>query len=386
MKRSLVLYILRFFFIVPLLFSGCMDSSLPEPADLIEVLINDGLIGDDDPAGLGEAGIREATAADPTIEGDDDPGLIPDPGHLTLENGDIRVVIELSQGHVVGITDLAKGIDLLDPDADRSGITPFAVSLLEKFLEFGYRPKDYGPAENLILAGPPRVHLDEPPVPGKRRCRLGWLTTRGWTFEGIIEIPDSGAWVEFSGRAHAPGKMVYGFTYPILAGVVPLHDEGEEDRLAVPWESGIEVFDPIHAMRTLYSQGQAFFYRLHYPNGHQLMLPMIGYYSEPAGGGFLLHARDDRFTERFFSFALLDEGFEDGLPGFLFDARNWDVDGQAGSGLGRMVLPCGSRRLTTGTGPRPRGLTAGLPKGSPGRRSPSPRGARRRGAFSRRSR
>jgi hypothetical protein len=254
-----------------------------------------------------------------------------------LDNGDIRVVLEESTGHVLQITDLRKGIDLLRDDVDRGGFAPFAYRILTATpIDNRFMPVTHDPGE-IEIAYAPEIEISESDYAGGHRRNLRWLTKAGVVFEATIDIPAQGAWVEFSGGIIVADKMIYSIAYPWLYGAAHLSGDGSGDKLALPWESGVEIDNPIEAAKNLFDN-RFILYKLHYPNGHHMTLPMVGYYSSEAGGGFMMHSRDPEWTERLFSFCPEDEEQEDGMPTFSFWALNWDVDGAGDEGPGRMRL------------------------------------------------
>ncbi len=298
--------------------------------------------GDDDPStSSGQADDDDDSASDDDADDDTDHNFWPDDDDTesadlyVLDNGDIRVQIEENTGHILQITDLRKGIDLLRDDADRSAFAPFAYRLLlpipgsSRHLISTYEPDD------IQINPAAEITVGESAFEGGRRRDLRWTTTAGAVFEASIDIPAQGAWVDFTGGVAVDGKMIYSVAYPWLFGAARLSQDGAGDKLAMPWESGVEVDDPFETAQEQFD-GRYPFDKIHYPNGHHLTLPMLAYYGPDAEGGFVLYARDPAWTERYFSMNPADENQADGLPTFSFWARNWDVDGAGDEGPGQM--------------------------------------------------
>lgn len=258
---------------------------------------------------------------------------------VTIGNGAIEISIDPVTGHLVSVRDLRKSISLLDASANLLGLAPFSIQLLEPDGAGGYRPVDYGPREGLSLSANPNIRkLTKARYPGGTSVTIDWKDARGWTFTATIDLPATEGWAEFRFAARVPGAMVFSVTYPQFAGLATLSSGGEADRFAAPIESGVEIRNPLAALQRMRQAGDFFLGDLQYPSGHEAMLPLVAYYSQAAGGGFALYARDELWTERFFRFLHSRPATPNGVPTLAVTSMNWAIDGPRGNAPGELAL------------------------------------------------
>ncbi|MCC6160474.1 MAG: hypothetical protein IT350_20655 [Deltaproteobacteria bacterium] len=257
---------------------------------------------------------------------------------VTFANGAIEISIEPSSGHIVSVRDIRKSISLLDTSTNLLGLTPFSIQLLESDGDGGYKPVDYGPRKGLSLHANPEIKRQEKArYPGGTSVTIAWKEERGWTFTATIDMPAAEGWAEFRFSASVPGAMIFSATWPQFAGLAMLSAGGGGDRFAAPIESGVEIRNPLAALRRMHQAEDFFLGDLQYPSGHEAMLPLVAYYSQAAGGGFALYARDDLWTERFFRFMHTRPAAPNGVPTLAVTSMNWAVDGPRGNEPGEFT-------------------------------------------------
>ncbi|MCL4233445.1 MAG: hypothetical protein KJ042_02885, partial [Deltaproteobacteria bacterium] len=257
---------------------------------------------------------------------------------VTFGNGAIEVAIEPSSGHIVSIRDLKKSISLLDTSANLLGLTPFSIQLLEPDGAGGHKPVEYGPRKGLVLYANPEIKkLEKARYPGGTSVTIAWKEERGWTFVATIDMPPTEGWAEFRFSALVPGAMIYSATYPQFAGLATLSPGGEADRFAAPIESGVEIRNPLAALRRMHQAADFYLGDIQYPSGHEAMLPLVAYYSQAAGGGFALYARDELWTERFFRLVYSRPAVPNGIPTLTVTSMNWAIDGPRGNEPGEFT-------------------------------------------------
>jgi len=271
-----------------------------------------------------------------------------DPYYIT--NGEMAVTIDAELGHITSVHDLVADLELLRPGAQRANFYPFAFSILRKGLFGKYMKVDYGPVSHLSLTGPPQVSIEQSQYPEGQRRKISWITTDGYSIDAIIEMASTGRWVEFSAKIDAGNNMIYSLAYPFLFGLDHLSGDGTSDRLALPFESGMEIIDPVHNILELATELDTWFSAIRYPDGHQMMIQMMSYYSPDKDDGFVFYARDPNFTEKSFGFFPLDSAQENGLPTFWIEHLNWDVNGGGGAVKGILELDYPLRIESLGCG------------------------------------
>lgn len=229
-----------------------------------------------------------------------------------LDNDLMRVRIDIDTGHIIEITDLTKDVPVPLLDQTLAGDTvhyPFFIRNYDLTVCAPEYPPEISPCEN---------RLDD--------ClQVTWGCGEAMTLVARIELLDDRPAVRFySGAYDSETPNIYSIAYPILGALMPLSDTPENDTLAIPYEGGLLLSDPLNKIREDTLATQSILAQMQYPYAHSMMLQMISYQSKTVGG-FLIYTRDPYFTVK--KFQLYDNDPQGDLPEDFLAIQhfNWDV-------------------------------------------------------------
>ena len=243
-----------------------------------------------------------------------------------LTNGLIEVELHPDTGNVLRIDDLTKNppLPLLKGNEDDfEHFHPYVVSKYNPLFDSDKKAESICPP----LFPPTIVQCGNDPD----TCRkLTWKCSESSYFEATVRLVEGRPAVRFSAKVHLTSDDdILGISYPQLGALAPLSPVKEENTLAVPYEGGLLIHDPLGlAHKEAYANFQLL-YDLHYPYGHSMMIQMISYQAK-GKGGFLIYTPDPNFTQKLFH--IIDQTPISFTPTVLLSIEhgNWDVKDVAG--------------------------------------------------------
>ena len=249
-----------------------------------------------------------------------------------LSNGLIEVEFHRETGNVLRIDDLTKNppLSLLKGDEkDFKHFKPYDVIKYDPL--FGIDSKE----ESLCLPQypPAIVRCDSDPDD----CRkLTWKCSGDSYFEATAQLVAGRPAVQFSARVHLTSDVdVLSISYPQLGALSYLSPVPEDNTLAIPYEGGLLIHDPLELVHKESWADFQVLQNLQYPYGHSMMIQMISYQAKNKGG-FLIYAKDPNYTTKLFH--LIDQTPVSFSPTVLLSIEhgNWDVKDTEGNG--KMIL------------------------------------------------
>ena len=262
------------------------------------------------------------------------------PNHSSLHqisNGYLRIEIDPDTGHVIYLDDLtkAKPVRLLDGRVrNNTYLPPFRVESLD------------APEDSMCQPTyPPEIQVCAETTNPCRQIR--WPCGEYAAFEGRVELVPGRPAARFSAALHGGNERIVSITYPVLGPLAPLSNRPERDTLAIPYEGGMLVRNPIQRARDEVGSPLQVLRGLRYPYGHAAMLQMLSYQS-PDRGGFLIYTPDPNFTVKRFS--LVDVAPQAPKPWAMLSVEhmNWDVENIEHKGGMSLDYPVEIAALATG--------------------------------------
>lgn len=260
-------------------------------------------------------------------------------GLIEFDNGFMAIEIDPKTGRVTAINDLTKTSPLkLIEQSGETLITspPFVAKVFSQ-----------GRIQNLEPSYPPHIDYCEPATLPCRKIR--WWCGEEVVFEATVALVPGQAKVQFWASAKAyHDTPIYSLTYPVLANLAPLSANQKNDSLAIPYEGGMLLSNPLRRVREEIIQPNPILRDLSYPQGHSAMMQMVSYQSL-GRGGFLIQAKDPSYTVKSFQ-------FNDATPRrwrpsvvFSIEHMNWDLYDAAGNGGMTLDYPVEIAALKTGS-------------------------------------
>ena len=249
-----------------------------------------------------------------------------------MSNGLIYIKIDGGTGNILAIDDLTKTPILSFLNKDLQGYQYFTPFRVYDFRDFQTEAKEKAISDYCLPVYPPVItKCDEPPD----KCRrIVWQCTADGSaesdtlaiFEGKIELPPDRAAVRFTGGVKiVDDTRVLSITYPVLGSFEKLTPEDDLNTMAVPYEGGMLIKDPLERVRDEQTENAVILKEMVYPSGHSMMLQMISY--QAAGvGGLLIYTPDPNYTMKYFR-------VQDATPAFPktsmiigIEHFNWDIN------------------------------------------------------------
>ncbi len=284
----------------------------------------------------GADAIPPLSAPDTPSEAGDAAGTPKGDQNIQITNGLIAVEIDETTGHLIGIEDLTKNpaLPLIDGRLHNfKAVPPFLVTGMN------------GAGNICQPEGPPEVTICADSDDECRRLR--WHCGNS-IFDGRIELPAGQAKVRFSGTFQSGDNAhIMSITYPIIGPLSPLSDNPDADTMAIPYEGGMLIRNPIQRAREEAGSSIQVLRDMKYPFGHSAMLQMISYQSAGVGG-FLVHTPDSQYTVKRFSVQDLAPLAPNPWVMLSVEHKNWDVENIDHKGGMALDYPVEITALTTG--------------------------------------
>jgi len=248
-------------------------------------------------------------------EGEDDPALFYFGNHL------VEIVFDPQTGLLRQIADLRQepALALLATEELDAATPPFVLRRIETSNPLVITVEDLE-----YPAVVPEFVCQDCSLLIRWQAAVEWPTVEArWELETLLPEARTRAWASNLGDL-----MIYSLRYPILAGLAPLADDGENDEFLFSFEGGLLLTDPLARLAEENELALDWLAARRYPIGHEAMTQMEAYLSRGVGG-LLLYAADPDFTAKIFGLvdARPPESRAEGspLPAWQLEHLNWDV-------------------------------------------------------------
>ncbi len=232
--------------------------------------------------------------------------LLPRPAPIQVSNARLRVLLDASTGAILQVTNLAKGIDLIQGIPSnlpwrirvRGGPAPLPKNLL-----YSFRKDARG------------EHID-----------LRWTTTvPGMTVRAVVSALKNGTLAFASRILPSPGSPeITSLEYPLLSGIGNLGGPGADVTLVHPVAMGYSIRDPVRNVPGLPLDRP-------YPEAFHGCALQVWSYTSRGRGGFSLAVQDPLSTAKAFPWSARKDGFlETSVRWFPWDAgpgKGMDLSG-----------------------------------------------------------